>query len=470
MPVEMRSNSPKSGDVELGRGGSVFGSSSGLWDTDKTQDKFTLLSRSLKDGEGPKLGTLMGVFIPTLQNILGIILFLRLPWITGQAGIGASLGIVLLGCSASFLTSLSMSAIATNGIPQGGGAFSMIKDAIGPEFGGTVGCLLFLSNTFGLAMYVLGCVEILQDWESGSLGDVNVRLLGTIVLGSLFAIVVVGISYISKASIIFMAGVVLSILSIYAGVIDHAIEPNEKLGIVGLSNAHIDNNLGPGYTGSYSFGAMLAIFFPAVTDPLAGSNLSGDLADPQKSIPPGTIAAVLTTTVVFCLQVLLVGGSCSRDALIADRLIVTRVAWPVEELVYVGMLMSTLGAGLQSLAGAPRLLASIAREGLIPVLKPFSPPDGEEPRRAVILCAFLSCCAVMLGSLNAVAPFITMWFLTCYGIINGACAFLAYEESPTFRPTFKWFDWRLSLFGAVQCFAMMILPERGFSRQSLVCR
>jgi potassium/chloride transporter 4/5/6 len=223
----------------------------------------------------------------------------------------------------------------------------MIKDAIGPEFGGTVGCLLFLSNTFGLAMYVLGCVEILQDWASGSLGDVNVRLLGTIVLGSLFAIVVVGISYISKASIIFMAGVVLSILSIYAGVIDHAIEPNEKLGIVGLSNAHIDNNLGPGYTGSYSFGAMLAIFFPAVTDPLAGSNLSGDLADPQKSIPPGTIAAVLTTTVVFCLQVLLVGGSCSRDALIADRLIVTRVAWPVEELVYVGMLMSTLGAGLQ---------------------------------------------------------------------------------------------------------------------------
>ena len=363
----------------------------------------------------------------------------------------------------------------------------MIKDAIGPEFGGTVGCLLFLSNTFGLAMYVLGCVEILQDWASGSLGDVNVRLLGTIVLGSLFAIVVVGISYISKASIIFMAGVVLSILSIYAGVIDHAIEPNEKLGIVGLSNAHIDNNLGPGYTGSYSFGAMLAIFFPAVTDPLAGSNLSGDLADPQKSIPPGTIAAVLTTTVVFCLQVLLVGGSCSRDALIADRLIVTRVAWPVEELVYVGMLMSTLGAGLQSLAGAPRLLASIAREGLIPVLQPFSPPDGEEPRRAVILCAFLSCCAVMLGSLNAVAPFITskilpfslillhyyklnnlnicsrfaplptpVWFLTCYGIINGACAFLAYEESPTFRPTFKWFDWRLSLFGAVQCFAMMI--------------
>ena len=78
---------------------------------------------------------------------------------------------------------------------------------------------------------------------------------------------------------------------------------------------------------------MLAIFFPAVTDPLAGSNLSGDLSNPQQSIPPGTIAAVLTTTVIFCAQVVLVGGSCERDALIEDRLIVTRVAWPVTELV-----------------------------------------------------------------------------------------------------------------------------------------
>jgi solute carrier family 12 (potassium/chloride transporter), member 4/6 len=102
-----------------------------------------------KEGSGVKLGTMMGVFVPTLQNILGIILFLRLPWIAGQAGIIQALAIVLLGCSASFLTALSMSAIATNGVPKGGGAFSVIKESIGPEFGGTVGCLLFLSNTFG---------------------------------------------------------------------------------------------------------------------------------------------------------------------------------------------------------------------------------------------------------------------------------------------------------------------------------
>jgi hypothetical protein len=151
----------------------------------------------------------------------------------------------------------------------------------------------------------------------------------------------------------------------------------------------------------------------------------------------------------------LVGGSCDRNALKEDQLILTKLVWPAEEIIYIGMLMSTLGAGLQSLAGAPRLLAAIGRDGLIPEFAMFNPPPGGEPRKAVAFCAFLSCCAVMLGSLNAVAPFITMWFLTCYGIINGACAFLAYEKIPSFRPTFKYFNWRLSLFGTIQCFAMM---------------
>jgi len=100
-----------------------------------------------------------------------------------------------------------------------------------------------------------------------------------------------------------MAGVLLAIVSIYAGVIEHGVDPALSDGIVGISAGHIADNLGPSYEGKYSFGVMLAIFFPAVTDPLAGSNLSGDLKDPQGSIPIGTIAAVITTTVIFCLQV-----------------------------------------------------------------------------------------------------------------------------------------------------------------------
>jgi len=236
------------------------------------------------------------------------------------------------------------------------------------------------------------------------------------------------------------------------------VNPEPKLGIPGLSASLLGKNMGPGYSGSNSFGVMLAIFFPAVTDPLAGSNLSGDLQDPQGSIPIGTISAVLVTTVIFCLQVVFTGGSCDRDALQADTggSMVANLAWPVVELVYVGMLMSTLGAGLQSLAGAPRLLAAIGKIKLIPEFAMFSPKPGCEPKEATLFCAGVAFCAVMIGKLDMVAPFITMWFLTCYGIINGACAYLAYERIPSFRPTFKHYDWRLSLLGAVQCFSMML--------------
>jgi len=131
---------------------------------------------------------------------------------------------------------------------------------------------------------------------------------------------------------VFMAGVMLAIVCIFLGAFTHMLSPVPSAGIVGLSAASLARNLGPAYTGKNDFAAMLAIFFPAVTDPLAGSNLSGDLLDPQKSIPPGTIWAVLTTTVIFCAMVVLAGGSIDRETLIADQLIVTKLAWPIEEV------------------------------------------------------------------------------------------------------------------------------------------
>ena len=147
----------------------------------------------------------------------------------------------------------------------------------------------------------------------------------------------------SKTAMLFMAGVMLAIICIFLGTFTHMASPERSAGIVGMTAASLARNMGPGYTGDYNFAAMLAIFFPAVTDPLAGSNLSGDLENPQKSIPPGTIAAVLTTTAIFCAMVVFTGGSIDRETLIADQLIVTQLAWPTEEIVYVGMLMSTLG-------------------------------------------------------------------------------------------------------------------------------
>jgi len=466
----------------------------------KLKDKMSLMNQKSQMGsldidvktgksvEATKLTTFTGVFVPTVQNIMGIILFVRVPWITGQAGILQALVVVIGSCVTTIITSLSMGAVATNGVPQSGGCYSIIKNSLGPEFGGTVGLMLFLSNTFGVAMYILAFVEVFMNWNPGKiLGDdcsfaeidecaIGIRPLGAIVLFFLSFIVYIGIEYIKKTSLAFLFVVLLSVISIWLGVVTHSAANEgeggssdqwaDSHGLVGMTGANLEKNLGPGYTydeeecggraaGQCSFAVVLSIFFPAVTDPLAGSNLSGDLRTPQQSIPIGTILAVLVTTLVFCLQVVLVGGSVERETLLTDRTVVAILSWPVKELVFMGMCLSTMGAGLQSLAGAPRLLAAIAKDRLLPRFEIFEPPEGQEPRKALALITILSTACVMIGSLNAVAPYITMLFLTSYGIINGACAYLAYEQSPTFRPTWHFFDWRLSCLGALMCFSGM---------------
>ena len=420
-----------------------------------------------------KLGAVKGVFVPTLQNIMGIILFVRVPFIVGQAGILEGLGIIWLSCATALLTAVSMSAVATNGRPKSGGCYAMVKNSLGAQFGGVTGALLFLSNTFGVAMYVLGCVEVLQLSFPATFGDLPMRVLGAIILTCLSVIVFVGVEYVARFAVLFLFGVLLAVAAIWAGVIVHSVgDGKPRQGIVGVSGYNMRKNLMSEYKEKagveWSFKACLALFFPAVTDPLAGSNLSGDLKDPQASIPPGTIAAVVVTTIVFSIQVVIVSGAVERDALIefplddfprVPRFVVKDLAWPHEMIVVIGVLLSTLGAGLQSLAGAPRLLAALGKDDLVPILRHFAPSDGAEPRKAILFCASLSMCLVMVGDLNAVAPFITLWFLTCYAIINIACAYLGYEKHPSFRPTYRLFKWQVSLLGTGLCFFIMFYTQ-----------
>lgn len=101
-----------------------------------------------------KLGWIQGVYLPTIQNIFGVILYLRVAWIVGVAGVGQSLAIVCICCGTTLLTAFSMSAIATNGVVPAGGAYFMISRALGPEFGGAVGILFYLATTSAGAMFV----------------------------------------------------------------------------------------------------------------------------------------------------------------------------------------------------------------------------------------------------------------------------------------------------------------------------
>ncbi|CAI5780250.1 solute carrier family 12 member 7 isoform X2 [Podarcis lilfordi] len=190
--------------------------------------------KKMKIANAPRMGTFIGVYLPCLQNILGVILFLRLTWIVGTAGVLESFIIVFMCCSGTLLTAISMSAIATNGVVPAGGSYYMISRSLGPEFGGAVGICFYLGTTFAGAMYILGTIEILLKYispnaaifEGGEEAMLNnMRVYGTCILALMALVVFVGVKYVNKLALVFLACVILSIFAIYAGVIKTAFEP-----------------------------------------------------------------------------------------------------------------------------------------------------------------------------------------------------------------------------------------------------
>ncbi|EDL37071.1 solute carrier family 12, member 7, isoform CRA_a [Mus musculus] len=211
-----------------------------------------------REVKAPRMGTFIGVYLPCLQNILGVILFLRLTWIVGAAGVMESFLIVAMCCTCTMLTAISMSAIATNGVVPAGGSYYMISRSLGPEFGGAVGLCFYLGTTFAGAMYILGTIEIFltyispsaaifqaetADGEAAALLN-NMRVYGSCALALMAVVVFVGVKYVNKLALVFLACVVLSILAIYAGVIKTAFAPPDipvcLLGNRTLANRNFD--------------------------------------------------------------------------------------------------------------------------------------------------------------------------------------------------------------------------------------
>uniref|UniRef100_A0A7M4E3N2 Solute carrier family 12 member 4 n=1 Tax=Crocodylus porosus TaxID=8502 RepID=A0A7M4E3N2_CROPO len=473
-----------------------------------------------KISKSPSMGTLMGVYLPCMQNIFGVILFLRLTWMVGTAGVLQSFLIVLICCCCTMLTAISMSAIATNGVVPAGGSYFMISRSLGPEFGGAVGLCFYLGTTFAGAMYILGAIEILltyiapqaaifhptgaHDASSATLN--NMRVYGTIFLILMAVVVFVGVKYVNKFASLFLACVIISILSIYAGAIKSIFDPPEfpicmlgnrtlsrdqfdicaktmvvdnitvvtKLwqlfchnsnfttdncdeyfmlnnvteiaGIPGAASGILKDNLWSNYLEkgeilekavhssldirglksnlhlyvlsdiATSFTVLVGIFFPSVTGIMAGSNRSGDLKDAQKSIPVGTILAIITTSLVYFSCVVLF-GACIEGVVLRDKygdavnknLVVGTLSWPSPWVIVIGSFFSTCGAGLQSLTGAPRLLQAIAKDNIIPFLWVFGHGKANgEPTWALLLTALIAELGILIASLDMVAPILSM--------------------------------------------------------------
>ncbi len=390
-----------------------------------------------------KLGTFAGVFTPSILTILGIILFLRLGYIVGTAGVALTLVILVFANSISVLSSLSLAAISTNLQVKVGGIYYLISRTLGHAFGGAIGIVLFMAQAISIGFYCLGFAEILITLlpDTLTLGVQSLAALAILVLG-FFAWL--GAEWANRVQYVVMSILALAIASFFWGAAQ-----SWHIEIFTDNWVAVDDSM--------QFWVMFALFFPAVTGFTQGVNMSGDLKNPTYSLPVGTFSAVFLSIVVYLLAVFFYAGSIGKTDLIHIANPMTQVA-ALDYTIVAGVFAATLSSALASFLGAPRVLQSLASDRLWHCLLPFAKGDGgtNNPRRGVLLSAVIALLTVLMGQLNVIAPVVSMFFLISYGLINFATYFEASSESPSFRPTFRWFNKNLSLLGGVLCLAAML--------------
>jgi amino acid transporter len=393
-------------------------------------------------------GTFAGVFTPCVLTIFGVILFLRVGYVIGNAGLLRAFLILAIAKGISILTTLSLSAIATNQEVKGGGAYFLISRSLGVGFGGSIGLVLYLAQAISVALYIIGfteafCVTFPQFAPYST-------LLASSVCFLTFLVVVTGAAWAIKVQFFILGALMISIVSFFVGGL---------LSVTFVEFTHnLTTNLAPSYTEGTSFWILFAIFFPAVTGIMAGASMSGDLADAGKSLPSGTIYAVAFTATGYILQFIIMAGCASRADLIGNPMILKKMSlWG--PLVDVGIWAATLSSALGSFVGAPRVLQALAKDGIFPKLSIFAIGIGEEdePRNAVYLTYFIAMVAILAGDLNVIAPVITMFFLLTYGMVNYSCWYEASALNPSFRPRFKFFHKHSALLGFLGCLGVMML-------------
>lgn len=383
-----------------------------------------------------KFGTFGGVLTPNILTILGVIMFLRTGWVVGNAGLKQSLIILCIANAITLLTSLSLSAIATNIKVKGGGAYFLISRNLGLEVGGAVGFPLFLAQAVSVAFYIIGFIESLKFLAP----DIPAREVSVLVLVVLFVFAWVGAGLAIKIQYLIMGALALSLLSFFTGW-----SPVENF----------SGNLEPAFTDDHDFWTVFAIFFPAVTGIMSGVSMSGDLKDPARSIPKGTILAVLICWGVYALQMVWLAWNAERSELVENSLVMQRIA-RVPVLIFVGLWAATLSSALASLLAAPRTLQALAQDRVLPFWLGKGTGPQNEPKLALIVSGMLAGACLLIGELNLIAPIISMFFLTAYGTVNLVAGLSRLISNPSYRPTFK-VHWLPCLVGAVGCAFVMFL-------------
>ncbi|WP_422106331.1 amino acid permease [Winogradskyella sp.] len=396
-----------------------------------------------------KFGTFGGVFTPTLLTILGVIMYLRLGWVVGNAGLLGAWLIIIISFIITLCTALSMSAITTNIRIGAGGAYAIVSQALGLEVGGSLGIPRYISQGLAVTMYIFGFRE---GWL-GIFPDHNAFLVDVIVFASLFSIAYISANLAIKTQFIIMAIIFLSLISIIVAAYNGSmVQPLSDSLSWGSFKGSVEN----GFSGS-NFWLVFAVFFPAATGIMAGANMSGELKNPKKSIPTGTLWAIGVSFVIYMLLAFWISRSASESELLTNYYVMVDKAY-FGPLIIAGILGATFSSALASIVGSSRILYAMGEHKVLPYSKLLAGTSHNgQPRNAMMVTGLLIFLTLLLRNLNAVAPLVTLFFLITYAMINIVVIIEQRLGLISYRPIFKIHKW-VPWFGLVSSiFAMFII-------------
>ena len=393
-----------------------------------------------------KFGTFEGVFTPAVLTIIGVILFLRLGWVVGTAGLGGAILIMILAHLITVSYGLSLSSICTNIKVGAGGSYDIIAKSLGPEIGGAIGLPLYFSFSLGAAMYIIGFTEA---WGN-IFPSHDPRIIASALLVVLIVLSYIGAKLAMKVQFLIMAIIVFAFLSFFMG------------------RGEIQSNIVAwGTFTKVGFWGVFAIFFPAVTGTEAGAAMSGDLKNPRRSIPVGIMSAIVVTLGLYVVTAIWLARHSTPGELTTNTNIMILLArWPWA--VIAAIMGATVSSALACLVSGPRTLQALGRHRVAPFSSLFSKTSKTgEPRNAILLTGLIVEVSLLLGKLDTIAPLLTMFFLITYAMVNIVVAIEQSIGIVSFRPTFR-IPKGIPIFGGIAALAAMFLINPIFSIVAIV--
>ena len=386
--------------------------------------------------EKKKFGTFAGVFTPSILTILGVIMYMRLGWVVGNAGLLGAIGIIIIAHVIAVTTGLSVSSVATDKKIGAGGIYYVLSRSMGIPIGGSIGIALYVGTAFSIALYLIGFSESFNSYFGYGMSVNDFRVTGSIALTALTVLALISTSVALKAQFFILAAIALSLISVFFGTTEFAPQ------LVPLFSTQ----------DAVPLEVVFAIFFPAVTGFTAGIAMSGDLKDPKQSIPVGTLAAIGTGLVVYILLAIFMAFTITPELLKSDYNILMKMALFAPAVV-AGIWGATLSSALGGILGGPRILQAMSIDKVTP--KIFGKGNGKnnEPVNALFMVFIIAEAGILIGELDIIARVVSMFYLTAYGFIN-ISYFLESWANPDFQPSFKIKRW-IGLLGFIACFVVM---------------